>query len=92
LLCYDFKKADQDKTGLIPLAQFKKIIRASRLMTPKEKNLMIRSILETKVNYSNFPDMLNKTRFEIASSRLMETAIDTLEEELMLLFTQADKN
>lgn len=53
---------------------------------------MIRSVLESVVKYSNFPDMLNKARFEIASSRLMETAIDTLEEELLLLFTAADKN
>lgn len=77
---------------MISLDDFKKIIRASRLMTPKEKNLMIRSVLENVVKYSNFPDMLNKARFEIASSRLMETAIDTLEEELLLLFTAADKN
>ena len=63
---------------MISLDDFKKIIRNSRLITPKEKNLMIRSIQESMVKYSNFPDMLNKARFEISSSRLMETAIGTL--------------
>ena len=42
LLSYDFKLADQEKTGFITLDKFKKIVRDSRLLTPKEKNLIIR--------------------------------------------------
>ena len=47
LLSYSFKKADANKTGVISLNDFKKIIRESRLMTPKEKNLLIRSHAES---------------------------------------------
>ena len=42
LFGYDFKKADKDKTGVISLDDFKKIVRSSRLLTPKEKALLIR--------------------------------------------------
>lgn len=42
LFGYDFKKADKDKTGVIGLDDFKKIVRSSRLLTPKEKALLIR--------------------------------------------------
>ena len=65
---------------------FKKIIRDSRLMTPKEKNLLIRSHAESSVKYSDFPDMLYKVRFEISSSRLMETGIGQLSDELLMAF------
>lgn len=91
LLCYDFKKADTAKTGIINLSDFKHIVRASRLMTPKEKNLIIRSIMAPTVKYAEFPDMLYKARFQIASSRLMETGIDQLEYELLTLFEAADQ-
>jgi hypothetical protein len=49
LLRYDFIDEDKGKTGYIPLDKFKKIIRQSRMMTPKEKNLLIRSQTEDKI-------------------------------------------
>ena len=82
LLRYDFIGFDKDKTGYISLKDFKKVIRQSRMMTPKEKNLLIRSQTEEKIEYARFPEELFKVRYEIASSRLMETGIDEMHDEL----------
>ena len=42
LLNYKFKHADHAKNGRVSLAAYKTIIRQTRFLTPKEKNLLIR--------------------------------------------------
>ena len=79
LLKYKFKVVDPDTTGMVTLDNFKKIIRESRLLTPREKNLLIRLRTETVVEYKLLPEMLYKVRFEIAQSELMDTGISALE-------------
>jgi len=41
-LSYKFKQADITKDGRISLEIFKNIVRATKFLTPKEKNLLIR--------------------------------------------------
>ena len=49
--------------GLIRLADFKKIIRKTIFLTPKEKNLLIREIRKDEVDYTKFQDMVYQCRF-----------------------------
>ena len=42
LLSYKFEAADELEDGYISLQHFKNIIRATKFLTPKEKNLLIR--------------------------------------------------
>lgn len=42
LLNYKFRSADKAKNGRVSLEEFKRIIRETRFLTPKEKNLIIR--------------------------------------------------
>ena len=42
LLSYKFNAADEIKDGSIPLQAFKNIVRSTKYLTPKEKNLLIR--------------------------------------------------
>jgi len=56
----------------ITLSQFKEIIRETTLLTPKEKNLLIRLQKSETIKYQEFPDMLYNVRYEIAVSEMMD--------------------
>ena len=90
LLNYKFRKADAAKNGRVSLAAFKRIIRETRFLTPKEKNLLIRLQTEDTIVYSQFPEMIYQVRFDIAMSELMETEISELEKELVHVFRQRE--
>lgn len=45
-------KKSEIMNGMIRLADFKKIIRKTIFLTPKEKNLLIREIRENEVDYT----------------------------------------
>lgn len=51
-------------------------------MSPKEINIMMRSLKEDVVEYKNFGVMLFDVRFELAKSRIMDTNIDKMQEHL----------
>lgn len=81
LLSYQFLEYDPGKEnkegvlvkeGIVSLQDFKKIIRGTKFLTPKEKNLLIRLQKNEMIKYSEFPDMLYNVRFEIAMSEMME--------------------
>ena len=72
LLSYNFNKADTTKDGLISLDHFKNIVRGTKYLTPKEKNLLIRLQQSDSIKFTDFPDMLYNVRYEIASSEIME--------------------
>lgn len=42
LLSYKFSEVDITKDGMISLQHFKNIVRGTKFLTPKEKNLLIR--------------------------------------------------
>ena len=42
LLSYKFHEADSKKEGIVALSAFKGIVRQTKFLTPKEKNLLIR--------------------------------------------------
>ena len=42
LLKYKFNEADEIKDGIVSLQHFKNIVRSTKFLTPKEKNLLIR--------------------------------------------------
>ena len=86
LIRYKFKAAEGDQKGLVDIESFKQIIRDSRLLTPREKNLLIRLRTESAIEYKHLPDMLYKVRYEMAQSELMDTGIGSLETELLAEF------
>jgi Ca2+-binding EF-hand superfamily protein len=57
------KKDTENLTGLIRLEDFKKIIRKTIFLTPKEKNLIIREIKTPTVNYLKFHDIIYEARY-----------------------------
>lgn len=92
LLSYKFKEVDTIADGMISLQHFKNIIRGSKQLTPKEKNLLIRLQKNDMIKYSEFPDMLYNVRFEIAMSEMMEFNIDNVAYDLRKEFARYDKN
>jgi hypothetical protein len=42
LLSYFFEQVDIVKDGIVSLQHFKNIVRSTKFLTPKEKNLLIR--------------------------------------------------
>ena len=42
LLIHEFNSADADKNGKVSIDWFKNIVRDTKFLTPKEKNLLIR--------------------------------------------------
>ena len=77
--------------GLIRLADFKKIIRKTIFLTPKEKNLLIREIREDKVDYTKFQDMVYQCRFQISVAKIMDTNMADIENIIMAEFIDRDK-
>lgn len=92
VLAYKFKDVDTITDGLISLQHFKNIVRGTKQLTPKEKNLLIRLQKNDTIKYSHFPDMLYNVRYEIAMSEMMEHNIDNLAYDLRKDFAKYDKD
>jgi Ca2+-binding EF-hand superfamily protein len=82
LLNYKFKDVDTIEDGMISLQHFKNIIRGTKGLTPKEKNLLIRLQKNDMIKYSEFPEMLYNVRYEIAMSETMDYNIDNVSYDL----------
>ena len=92
LLSYKFKQADTIEDGMISLQHFKNIVRSTKFLTPKEKNLLIRLQKNDMIKYSEFPDMLYNVRYEIAMSETMESNMGDMSYYLRREFAREDKD
>ena len=92
LLSYKFNAVDEVKDGTVSLQHFKNIVRETKFLTPKEKNLLIRLQKTDNIKYAEFPDMLYNVRYEIASSEIMEQNMNDLESLIRREFARQDKN
>lgn len=92
LLSYKFNKVDTIKDGSVSLEHFKNIVRSTKSLTPKEKNLLIRLQKSEKIKYAEFPQMLYNVRYEIASSEMMEQNMSDLHMIINKEFAKEDKN
>jgi len=92
LLSYKFKEVDTIEDGMISLQHFKIIVRGTKFLTPKEKNLLIRLQKNDMIKYSEFPDMLYNVRYEIAMSEMMEANIDYMHYNVRKEFAMEDKD
>ena len=90
LLSYHFEEVDIIRDGLISLQHFKNIVRKTKFLTPKEKNLLIRLQKNDMIKYSEFPDMLYNVRYEIAVSEMMESNMGALETNIVKEFAEED--
>jgi hypothetical protein len=77
-----FIRIDEQKTGHIPIIELKSSLYQSNLITPKEINIIMRSLKEDTFEYKTFEHTLFDVRFELAKSRIMDTNIDKLQEHL----------
>ena len=57
------KKQTDNLSGECRLADFKRIIRKTIFLTPKEKNLILREIKTPTVNYNKFKDIVYEVRY-----------------------------
>lgn len=73
-----FVKIDEQKTGHIPIIELKKSMFHCNLITPKEINIIMRSLKDETFEYKLFQQTLFDVRFELAKSRIMDTNIDKL--------------
>lgn len=64
---------------MIRLADFKRIIKKTIFLTPKERNLIIREITTPEVNYFKFFDIVYEARYQIAVAKIMDTSINEVE-------------
>lgn len=77
---------------MISLQHFKNIVRGTKQLTPKEKNLLIRLQKNDMIKYSEFPDMLYNVRYEIAMSEMMEYNMNDIGYVLRQEFSREDKD
>jgi hypothetical protein len=90
LLSYAFEEVDTIKDGIVSLQHFKNIVRGTKFLTPKEKNLLIRLQKNDRIKYSEFPDMLYNVRYEIAVSEMMESNMSEMEAHIVKEFLHED--
>ena len=96
LLTHDMKHKDtgflskSKLTGLLKLEDFKYICRNTNMLSPKERNLLIRSQKTELINYTNFTDMLYKVRFQIATSKIMDVNMEKLADIVLAEFLIED--
>ena len=90
LLSYKFNEIDNKKEEIVSLTDFKSIIRQTKFLTPKEKNLLIRLQKNETIKYSEFPDMLYNVRYEIAMSEMMESNMSNIEASIVKEFAHED--
>ena len=85
-----FVRMDEQKTGYIPNIELKRAMYNCNLITPKEINIIMRSLKDEMFEYKNFQQTLFDVRFELAKSRIMDTNIDKLQEHLIAIFSKFD--
>jgi len=91
-LNYKFNEVDTGNDGMISIQHFKNIIRATKFLTPKEQNLLIRLQKSENIKFSEFPDMLFNVRYEIATSEMMENNMDVIVLNIRKEFSKYDHN
>ena len=74
------KKETDNLSGEIRIGDFKRIIRKTIFLTPKEKNLILREIQTPTVNYNNFKQIIYEVRYQIAIAKIMDTNMDKVYE------------
>jgi len=62
------------------------------LLTPKEKNLLIRLQKSETIKYQEFPDMLYNVRYEIAVSEMMDYNMTDIAMFIRQEFAREDKD
>ena len=77
---------------MVSLQHFKNIVRSTKFLTPKEKNLLIRLQKNEMIKYSEFPDMLYNVRYEVAVSEMMENNMDSMEGFIRSEMAREDKD
>lgn len=77
---------------MVSLQHFKNIVRSTKFLTPKEKNLLIRLQKNEMIKYSEFPDMLYNVRYEVAVSEMMENNMDSMEVFIRSEMAREDKD
>lgn len=74
------KKETENLSGEIRLEDFKKLIRKTIFLTPKEKNLILREILTPTVNYNKFKEIIYEVRYQIAIAKIMDTNMNKVQD------------
>lgn len=87
-----FRSSDEKNTGIVTLHKLRIAMTHCALLTPKEINLIMRAFKpdQTQFEYKEFPNILFDVRYELAKSRLMDTALDKLTENLISEFSTFD--
>ena len=87
-----FRAYDEKNTGILSLQRLRIAMAHCALLTPKEINLIMRSFKadQTTFEYKEFGHILFEVRYELAKSRLMDTALDKLTENLIHEFAFYD--
>lgn len=68
------------------------MVRGTKFLTPKEKNLLIRLQKKDEIKISDFNELLLNARFEIFISEMMETNINILQEHIYKELASEDTN
>lgn len=87
-----FRIHDEKNTGIISLHKLRVAMTHCALLTPKEINLIMRSFKsdQTTFEYKEFSNILFEVRYELVKSRLMDTALDKLTDNLIHEFAAFD--
>lgn len=87
-----FRAHDEKNTGIVTLHKLRIAMTHCALLTPKEINLIMRSFRpeQTAFEYKEFGGILFDVRYELAKSRLMDTGLDKLTENLIHEFAVYD--
>jgi hypothetical protein len=71
--------------------QLKSVFKTTNLLTPKEINVMIRSLPDGKLEYIKFKDVLFDVRFELVKSRLLDTNLSEISNHVLEECKRIDK-
>ena len=87
-----FKQIDEKNTGHIQIKHLREAMCSCALLTPKEVNLIIRSINpeQKTYEYKEFGNLLFEVRYELARSRIMDTSLDKMTDNMVLEFAVHD--
>ena len=89
-----FSQEDKEKTGKISVDTLIKIFKSAKnMLTFKEIIVIIRNIKQgEEFEYAKFAETLYDVRFELAKSKLMDTNLTKMQEHLISLFEEYDKD
>lgn len=66
------------EVGYLTKYQLKRVLRHSNLLTPKELNGVVRSVVDDQFKPEDFKESLMSVRYELAKSRILETNLDSV--------------